>query len=98
MRVKGKKRPVKVYELLAEKGNLDETHSKVVPRFHEGMSLYEAQKWDQALKVFKETDTLEDMFPTRPTNPSRVYIERCRFFKENPPGEDWDGVWTLTKK
>ncbi|MFQ6616083.1 MAG: adenylate/guanylate cyclase domain-containing protein, partial [Fidelibacterota bacterium] len=98
VRVKGKKRPVKVYELLAEKGELDEKHEKVVPRFHEAMQLYEAQKWDEALRVFKETEKLEDMFPTRPTNPSRVYIERCGFLKENPPGEDWDGVWTLTTK
>ncbi|MFQ6675733.1 MAG: CHASE2 domain-containing protein [Fidelibacterota bacterium] len=98
VRVKGKKRPVKVYELLAEKGNLDDTYQKLLPLFHEGMELYEAQKWDEALKVFTETEKLEEMFPMRPTNPSRVYMERCRFLKENPPGEDWDGVWTLTKK
>ncbi|MCH8011894.1 MAG: adenylate/guanylate cyclase domain-containing protein [Candidatus Marinimicrobia bacterium] len=98
VRVKGKKMPVKVFELLSEKGKLDDIHSKVLPIFHEGLEYYNSQKWDKANKAFAESDQLEDMFPTRPTNPSRVYIERCQFFKENPPGDDWDGVWTLTAK
>ncbi|MEE9167519.1 MAG: adenylate/guanylate cyclase domain-containing protein [Candidatus Neomarinimicrobiota bacterium] len=98
VRVKGKKRPVKAYELLARKGELSESYSKVVPVFHEGIELYNAQKWDKALKLFKEAETLEEMFPMRPINPSRVYIERCEFFKETPPGDDWAGVWTLTAK
>jgi adenylate cyclase len=66
--------------------------------FHEGLELYYSQKWDKALKAFKAADKLEDMFPMRPTNPSRIYIERCEHLKENPPGADWDKVWTLTKK
>jgi len=41
---------------------------------------------------------LENMFPGRNTNPSTVYIDRCKALKENPPGKDWDGVWTLTAK
>ena len=36
--------------------------------------------------------------PRRPTTPSRVYIERCEFLKDNPPGPDWDGSWTLVSK
>jgi adenylate cyclase len=38
------------------------------------------------------------MFPGRKTNPSRIYIPRCEHFKVNAPGDDWDGVWTLTSK
>ena len=60
--------------------------------------LYKKQKWNQALMVFNQAEKLEETFPDRPTTPSRVYIERCEFFKNNPPGDDWDGVWTLTKK
>ena len=98
VRVKGKKRPVKVYELLAEKGQLDDIHLKVIPLFHEAIEYYNSQKWDKALKVFKASEKLEDMFPMRPINPSRIYIERCEYFKKNPPGGKWDGVWTLTAK
>ena len=53
---------------------------------------------DKAKEAFEAADELEDMFPGRKTNPSRVYIPRCDHWKENPPGDDWDGVWTLTSK
>jgi len=98
VRVKGKKVPVRVYELLAEKGKLDERNAKAVAAFHAAQELYFAQKWDLALEAFKEAEKLEDMFPGRNTNPSTVYIARCEYLKNNPPGEDWDGVWTLTAK
>jgi len=32
------------------------------------------------------------------TNPSLIYLERCKEFVENPPAADWDGVYTFTKK
>jgi len=49
-------------------------------------------------EAFKAADELEEMFPGRKTNPSRIYIPRCENFKANPPGDDWDGVWTQTSK
>ena len=98
VRVKGKTQPVKVFELLAEKGKLSEEYSKLIPVFNEGINFYLKQKWDKGLKAFKEAETMEEIFPTRPTNPSAVYIERCEYLKANPPGDDWDGVWTLTQK
>ena len=98
VRVKGKTHPVKVFELLAEKEGLSGEYSKLIPVFREGVDFYLEQKWDKGLKAFKEAETMEEMFPTRPTNPSAVYIERCEYLKANPPGDDWDGVWTLTQK
>ena len=98
VRVKGKKVPVHVYELLSEKGQLDDDTAKMLTIFHEGLELYSAQKWNDALKKFEESATLEDEFPTRPTTPSKVYIFRCNHFIENLPEKDWDGVWIMTTK
>lgn len=98
VRVKGKSVPVRTYELLAAKGKLPENIKAAVDAFHEGQQLYLAQNWNKAIKIFKEAEALEDMFPGRNTNPSRVYISRCEQLKANPPGKDWDGVWTLTAK
>ena len=98
VRVKGKKVPVHVYELLSEKGQLDDDTAKMLMIFHEGLELYNAQKWNDALKKFEKSATLEDEFPTRPTTPSKVYIFRCNHFIENLPEKDWDGVWTMTTK
>lgn len=96
--VKGKKVPVRVYELLAEKGELDDSTIKMLKLFHEGLELYNNQQWDEALNRFEASALMEDEFPFRPTTPSKVYISRCNHFKENPPGKDWDGVWKLTAK
>ena len=54
--------------------------------------------WDKAIEAFKASDELEEMFKGRKTNPSRIYVPRCEHFQSNPPGDDWDGVWTLTSK
>ena len=66
--------------------------------YDEGMELYKKQEWDAGIAKFKASEPLEEVFPKRPTNPSRVYIERCEYFKANPPGPDWDGSWALTAK
>jgi adenylate cyclase len=98
VRVVGKTEPVHTVEIMAFKGQLSEDQMLMREIYHQGVELYRQQKWDEAKAKFTESDSLEDMFPRRPTNPSRVYFERCDFFKANPPGEAWDGVWTLESK
>jgi adenylate cyclase len=98
MRVVGKAEPVETVEIMAQKGQLSEEVSLMRDIYHQGLDLYRQQKWDEAMAKFLESDKLEEVFSKRPTTPSRVYIERCGFFKENPPGNNWDGVWTLTSK
>ena len=98
VRVMGKTEPVKVFELISEKDQEPEQYKKILPVFHEGLGHYFNQDWDKAIEAFKTADELEEMFPGRKTNPSRIYIPRCENFKVNPPGDDWDGVWTQTSK
>ncbi len=98
VRVMGKTEPVKVFELISEIDQEPEQYKKILPIFHEGLGHYFNQDWDKAIEAFKAADELEEMFPGRKTNPSRIYIPRCENFKVNPPGDDWDGVWTQTSK
>ena len=98
VRVMGKEEPVKVWELISETGQEPEKYKKILPAYHEALKLYQNQEWSKAIEAFKASDDLEDMFPGRKTNPSRIYIPRCEHFLSNPPGDDWDGVWTLTSK
>ena len=98
VRVMGKTEPVKVFELISEKDQEPEIYKKILPVFHEGLEYYFKQDWDKAIEAFQTADELEEMFPGRKTNPSRIYIPRCQNFKSNPPGDDWDGVWTQTSK
>ncbi|MBC8377054.1 MAG: adenylate/guanylate cyclase domain-containing protein [FCB group bacterium] len=96
--VKGKNEPVYVYELMSTKGNLPDGYAELLEAYHKALDLFRSQKFEAALEAFIHSDTLEDMFPGRNTNPSRVYIDRCKIFLEDPPGEDWDGSWRLTEK
>ena len=98
VRVLGKSEPVKVFELISEIGQEPEKYKKILPAYHEALDLYKNQEWEKAIEAFKASDALEDMFPGRKTNPSRIYIPRCEHFLDNPPGDNWDGVWTLTSK
>jgi adenylate cyclase len=92
--VKGKTEPVGVYEVLDY--HTPETFPnvmEVVGSFKEGLSRYRAGHWDGAIQAF------EDALGLNPTDrPSRMYIERCLYLKEHPPGEDWAGVWVMETK
>ncbi len=98
VRVVGKSEAVETVEIMAHKGQLPPELARMRDIYQEGVTLYRQQQWDQARKTFEESERLEEVFPKRPTTPSRVYIERCDYFKANPPGDDWDGSWTLTAK
>lgn len=101
MRVVGKSEPVTTYDVLGMTGKTAEHILKLKESFAAALELYKNQKWDDAIAKFEATVALEHQrFPgleDKP-NPSLIYIERCKQYKENPPGEDWDGVYTLTSK
>ena len=96
--VMGKSEPAQVFELISEIDKMPPGYDKLLPAYDKALKLYRNQEWEKAKEAFKASDKLEDMFPGRKTNPSRVYIPRCEHYKDNPPGKDWDGSWALTKK
>ena len=98
LRVKGKNKPVKAYELISLKDEMTDDQSQLVQAFNAGMDLYQKRDWTKAKKQFKDALALEEDFPMRPTTPSAVYIERCEHFKVDPPEKDWDGVFTMKTK
>ena len=98
LRVKGKNKPVKVYELFSEKNNLTTEQSDLIATFNDGLDFYFDGNWNSALKKFKEAVNFEEDFQYRPTTPSKIYIDRCEVFKKSPPSKDWDGVWTMKTK
>ena len=96
--VKGKKEPVKAYELVSLKGEMDKNQSDLVSAFNEGLDLYFKQEWKNALSKFTEASELEEDFLYRPTTPSKIYIERCNAFSKKPPPKDWSGIWAMNTK
>lgn len=92
VRVKGKKLPVKIYELI---GEIDETEKfrPFVERFEAGLMLYKQGDWDGAIAAF------QDGMVIKPGDTaSELFVARCRHLKANPPDQPWDGVLTMTRK
>jgi len=98
VQVVGKLEAIETVEIMAYKGQLPPEQVQMRAIYQQGLEFYRQQQWDEAMAKFTESEKLEEVFPRRPTTPSRVYIERCDFLKENPPGPHWDGSWALTSK
>jgi adenylate cyclase len=92
VRVKGKKLPVKIYELVGVKEDAPQWEQFLV-QFNEGLAKYKEMRWDDAIAAFGKA------LEVRPGDPpAEMYIKRCRELKEQPPEGEWDGVFTMTKK
>jgi adenylate cyclase len=92
VRVKGKKLPVGIFELVSRK-ELPARDMEAIARFHEGIRLYKEQKWDRAIETFEAVDAMDQTLYA-----ARLYIQRCNELKADPPGPGWDGVYTMTTK
>jgi len=91
--VKGKLIPITVYELLARKGELSKEQLTIREYFIKGIELYWDRKWKEAIKQFELAISVNGQDP-----PSKVFIERCKIYTDNPPGDDWQGEFVMTTK
>lgn len=92
VRVKGKTRPVRIFELLGEKKD-EPGYQNLIKVFATGLTLYRDGKWDDAIAAFQDACKIKhDDFV------STTYIERCKTLKQHPPAHPWDGVFVMTKK
>ncbi len=92
--MKGKDKPIKVFELIGVKDEpMSADFAKMMEYYEKGLIYYRIQEWDKAIDCFEYCRKLVSDDPV-----SEVYRKRCMKFKEQPPGQDWDGVTTLTEK
>jgi adenylate cyclase len=92
LKVKGREKPVGVYELMAE-GESNADMREKIERYGEAFAAYQAQRWDQADAILEQ---LHARFPNDlPTAALRKRIEKLR---HDPPPKDWDGVYTAKDK
>lgn len=93
IRVKGKTRPVTVYELIARKGETGEGVAELLQCFSRGLAAYKDQEWVKALGHFTDASKVD-----QDDGPSQLYITRCKGYIKSPPPEGWDGVYEMTTK
>lgn len=94
LRVKGKDKPVNVYEILDYHDDSSFINLKdTLELYHEGLSLYRQAKWKESIKKLEKAHSLN-----KRDRICRIYLDRCRYFLSNPPNENWEGVWTMQEK
>ena len=94
VQVVGRKRPVRIYELLAPiSTSLPKEQEQAFSSYAAGFEAYRQQSWDNALALFKHTLAL---WPK--DGASRTMVERCQIYQQAPPPEEWDGVFEHTHK
>jgi adenylate cyclase len=92
--VKGKTKPVAIYEILDY--HTEESYPNMTDalrHFKAGLQKYRQQKWNDAKGEFNDVLALNDH-----DKAAKMYIERCDHFLANPPGADWNGVWVMESK
>jgi len=92
IRVVGKTEPVKIYELLCPKGEIDARTAQLRAHFQEGIEKYRQRRWEEARICFAAGLEVDD------DEPCRIFVDRCREAEEQPPPYDWDGVYRVKTK
>jgi len=94
IRVKGKTEPAVIYEILDHHTDITfPNREQTLKHFFAGTKAYQQQDWSTAMDAFNQAkqNNIND-------GPSDMYIRRCQHFLGCPPGDDWDGVWSMTEK
>jgi len=99
--VVGKSEPVTVYDLISRKGELTSESTGLLDLYNNGIdSYYGKRDFRKALEWFEKANAMEPNKKINPQKqtPSARFMEMCRKYIDNPPGDDWDGVNRLTSK
>jgi len=72
---------------------ITEEKKKVMALFGEGRKNYKLMNFEKAKDLFFEALKIDPE-----DGPSKVYYARCKHYIENPPPEDWDGVFIMKTK
>ena len=81
VQIRGKKRPVRIYEVLGEKEKKLTYYQEL---FCKGMVSYREKDFDRAADLFLQGVDGDPL--------CTIFLERCRHLQESQP-ESWDGVW-----
>jgi adenylate cyclase len=94
--LKGKINPISVYELVCRIEEADEqqrvkclTFSKVLDSFRRGA-------WEEAEEAIEKFQ--ESIRSLEKDGPSLFFLNLCKKYRKNPPGESWNGVVPMGQK
>ncbi|NEP08899.1 MAG: GAF domain-containing protein [Symploca sp. SIO2C1] len=91
--VKGKTKPVPIYELLEIRRGplrkrLTSKQKQLLEHYHQGREYYLDRKFTQAIAEFTRVLEIDEN-----DKAAQLHLTRCQQLLHEPPPEDWDGVW-----
>jgi adenylate cyclase len=92
IRVKGKQKPVAIYELLATAAEAA-NYADLMAHWDAAQDAYYRQAWGEAVRKFEE---LLSRYPD--DGPSHAFLKRSHEFLKEAPAADWDGVYVAKTK
>ncbi|MGD0726907.1 MAG: hypothetical protein ABSB63_15255 [Spirochaetia bacterium] len=72
---------------------ITEEKKKILEYFAEGRKFYKLMKFEEARDAFAKALKIDAN-----DGPSKEYHKRCVYYVENPPPDDWDGVYEMKTK
>ena len=72
---------------------ITEDKQRVLDLFEEGRKQYKLKNFEGAKNYFAQALKIDSE-----DGPSKVYYARCKHYVDNPPPEDWDGVFVMKTK
>ncbi|WP_028844147.1 CHASE2 domain-containing protein [Thermodesulfovibrio thiophilus] len=88
IRVKGKNKPVKIFEIIEESSSI----TSAIEDFEKALHLYRKGQ-------FKEAETLFSNIASQFNDKASIlFKERCGSYILDPPSSEWDGVFTAKQK
>ena len=94
IRVKGKREPVKIYELVGDRKNSLSPEDEIfLALYHQGREAYKERGFHRAIAYFDKALAMrpDDLAVT-------LQLERAQAYIQRPPVASWDGVYTMTTK
>ncbi|MGE5188608.1 MAG: CHASE2 domain-containing protein [Gemmatimonadota bacterium] len=92
-RLKGKTKPIGIFELVCRAGDADPMVAEACAAFDAGLGAFRNRSWDAAAERFRRCAEL-----VGGDEPSRYYLDLCAKHAADPPGETWDAVINMDKK
>jgi adenylate cyclase len=92
--VQGKTQPVAIHEILDY--HTEETYPRLpeaLGEFRDALARYRKREFGPAARLFNRVLEINPADKT-----AKLYVERCAQLEENPPPEDWAGIWVMDSK
>ena len=93
VRVKGRDKPLAIYEVIGLNDELDEHVRTNLQQYQAALDAYRNQDWPQAEALFTSLSQAQPLCRLY-----AIYLERIARFKGNPPMLGWDGVFSYEQK